>query len=304
MCGLLVKTKMKITKLAVDKLPIPVVEKPGQTAQKRYYDDTLKGFGVPVTSGGTKAFFIEKLVNRKLRRMTLGRYGELTVEQARKEAQKTLGKIATGIDPIAEKQAAKMREVTLAEVFKDYSQARKSLKPQTLYDYGRMIDMAFAKWKDKPLLTITKDKVARHHETLGQEHGQAYANLAMRILRALFNFAIGQYEDVQGRSLILENPVKRLSQTRAWYRVERRRSFITTYQLAAWYQGVMALENKTLRDYLLLLLFTGRRRQEAAQLQWDQVDLKAKILTVIDTKNRIPHTLPLSSYLYELLLKR
>lgn len=81
---------MKITKLAVDKLPIPAVEKPGQTAQKRYYDDTLKGFGVRVTSGGTKAFFIEKLVNRKLRRITLGRYGELTVEQARKEAKKLM----------------------------------------------------------------------------------------------------------------------------------------------------------------------------------------------------------------------
>jgi len=48
----------------------------------------------------------------------------------------------------------------------------------------------------------------------------------MRVLRALFNFAAGQYEDSQGKSLITDNPVKRLSQTRAWYRVERRQSFI------------------------------------------------------------------------------
>lgn len=41
----------------------------------------------------------------------------------------------------------------------------------------------------------------------------------MRVLRALFNFAAGQYENAEGRSLILENPVKRLSQTRAWYRI-------------------------------------------------------------------------------------
>lgn len=276
----------------------------GKTAQKRYYDDVLKGFGVRVTSGGTKAFFIEKLVNRKLRRITLGRYGELTAEQARKEAQKVLGKIATGIDPVAEKQAEKVRELTLTDVFKDYAQARKALKPQTLYDYGRIIDMAFSKWKDKPLLAITKDKVTKHHEMLGQQHGEAYANLAMRILRALFNFAIGQYEDMQGRALILENPVRRLSQARAWYRVERRRSFIAAHQLAPWYQGVMTLENEVLRDYLLLLLFTGLRRQEAARLEWQHVDLKAKTLTVMDTKNHIPHTLPLSDYLCQLLLKR
>ena len=53
---------MKITNLVVDKLDIPLSDKPGKTAQKRYYDDTIKGFGVRVTSGGTKAFFVEKLI--------------------------------------------------------------------------------------------------------------------------------------------------------------------------------------------------------------------------------------------------
>lgn len=67
----------------------------------------MKGFGVRVTSGGTKAFFVEKLIKNKLSRITLGRYPELTVEIARKEAQKLLGQIATGIDPIAEKRAEK-----------------------------------------------------------------------------------------------------------------------------------------------------------------------------------------------------
>ena len=46
------------------------------------------------------------------------------------------------------------------------------------------------------------------------------------------------------------------------------------------------------------------RRQEAATLRWDQVDLNAKTLTVLDTKNHESHTLPLSNYLYELLLSR
>ena len=62
----------------------------------------------------------------------------------------------------------------------------------------------------------------------------------MRLLRALFNFAAGQYEDAKGQSLITENPVKRLSQTRAWYRVERRQTYIKPHELAAWHQGVVA----------------------------------------------------------------
>lgn len=123
----------------------------------------------------------------------------------------------------------------------------------------------------------------------------------MRILHALFNFAAGQYEDSQGRSLVPENPVKPLSQTRAWYRIERRQTFIKSHELAPCYQALDQLQNKTLRNYLLLIMLTGLRRQEAASLKWNQVDLTGKTLTVLDTKNHDPHTLPLSGYLYELL---
>lgn len=290
---------MRITKSTVDK-----IEPPKDRDQAFYRDHQLKGFAVRVTASGVKSFIVEKLINYKVRRITLGRYGELTVEQARKEAQKLLGKIATGVDPIAEKQSAKASIVTLNEVFHAYLNARKSLKPKTLYDYKNTMRIAFTDWKNKPLLTITKDKISKYHERLGQKHGEAYANQAMRLLRALFNFAAGQYEDAAGRSVITENPVKRLSQARAWYRIERRQTFIRSHELTAWSQGVIALKNETLRDYLLLILFTGLRRQEAAQLQWNQVDLKAKTLTISDTKNRQSHTLPLSDYLHNLLSQR
>ncbi len=290
---------MKLTKKNVDDAQLPI-----DKDQIFYRDDQLKGFALRVTASGTKSFVVEKNIGNKVRRITLGKYGALTVEQARKEAQKIIGQIATGINPIAEKQALKVNSITLDEVFNDYKLARKSLKHNTLYNYERVLTIAFAGWGNKPFLSITKDKVAKHHEKLGKENGEAYANLAMRLLRALFNFAAGQYEDAQGKSLVMENPVKRLSQTRAWYRVERRQTFIKAHELALWYAGVQQLQNEVLRDYLLVTLLTGLRRQEAATLRWDQVDLTAKTLTVLDTKNHESHTLPLSNHLYELLLSR
>ncbi|MFW2572120.1 tyrosine-type recombinase/integrase [Legionella sp. 29fVS95] len=295
---------MRIKKSTVDNLPLPITSQEGKTAQKRYYDDNLKGFGIRITSGGTKAFFVEKLINKKLCRITLGRYPELTAEMARNKALEMLGQIAMGIDPVAEKRAAQMRQVTLNDVFADYLKTRKSLKDSTVTNYKQIITKAFSNWANKPLISITKDKIAKHHEKLGDAHGEAYANLAMRVLRALFNFAAGQYEDSQGRSLITENPVKRLSQTRAWYRVERRQTFIKSHELAPWYKGLEQLSNQTLKDYLLLVLFTGLRRQEAATLTWNQVDLTAKTLTIIETKNNESHTLPLSDFLYDLLMHR
>jgi integrase len=290
---------VKLTKFLVDK-----IEPPTDKDQAFYRDDQLKGFALRVTSAGTKSFIVEKNIGNKVRRMTLGKYGALTVEQARKEAQKMIGQIATGIDPIAQKRANKMNAVTLNEVFEDYMKARKSLKDNTLYNYKRVLAVGFSTWGSRPLISITKDKVTKHHERLGKERGEAYANLAMRLLRALFNFAAGQYEDAQGRSLVSENPVRRLSQTRAWYRIERRQTYIKAHELAVWKASIEKLHNEISHDYFILLLFTGLRRQEAATLTWEQIDLKAKTLLIIDTKNHQQHLLPLSDYLFALLSRR
>lgn len=294
------KNVVKITKSFTDKaLPLPDKD------QTFYRDEILKGFALRITSKGVKSFVVEKIIGNKVKRITIGKYSEaLPVEKARKKAQVLLGQIADGIDPIAERKQAIVVKTTLSQVWKDYLTARKSLKPKTLYDYSRVMEHAFAHWKNTPIINITKDKVETYHNKQGSENGKAYANLAMRLLRALFNFASGKYEDTEGRSLIPENPVKRLSQTRAWYRVERRTSYIKPNKLKDWYLAVADLKHETFRDFLLLIVFTGLRKLEAAKLTWDQVDLKNKTLTVIDTKNNNPHTLPLSNFLQNLLTER
>ena len=106
---------MRLTKTLLDHIEAPI-----DSDQAFYRDAQLKGFALRVTASGIKSFVVEELVNGKVRRMTLGRYGEITVEQARREAQKLLGKIATGIDPQAEKQTPRFTSLTLEEVFQDY----------------------------------------------------------------------------------------------------------------------------------------------------------------------------------------
>jgi len=155
---------VKLKKGEIDKLPIPEV------APAFYRDDELKGFGVKVFASGVKSFFLEKRVAGKVKRISIGRYGELTAEQARKQAMKLAGEIATGGDPIAEKKEAELKAITLGQAYADYLSARKDLKPKTLGDYGRVIGKAFADWNKKPLLSITKDMVGKRH-TLSRRDG-------------------------------------------------------------------------------------------------------------------------------------
>jgi integrase len=290
---------MKLTKTIVDKLTTPT-----SGNQIIHRDDQLRGFALRITRNGAKSFIVEKRTGGKLTRTTLGRYGDLTVEQARKEAQKILGKLATGINLVAEKQRIKLHNVTLENVFGDYTKARKKLKPKTLDDYVKLMNLAFADWKTRTLTQVTKDEVESHHNFLGNHHGPAYANYAMRMLRALFYFAMDKYQDEQGLPLITENPVKRLSKIHAWFPDKTRKSYIKQHQLSAWHKATMAVENEIIRDYLITILFTGLRKNEAAQLSKANVDLKDKTLTIPDPKNHELHILPLPEHLCLLLEHR
>ena len=66
------------------------------------------------------------------------------------------------------------------------------------------------------------------------------------------------------------------------------------------------LENPVARDYLLLLLFTGLRRKEAAALVWADIDLAAEIirLPAVRTKAGRRLDLPMSDFVFKLLEKR
>jgi integrase len=293
----------KLTKSFIDSVPLTAV------GQAFYRDTDLKGFALRVGSTG-KVYIAESKVKRKVVRVTIGKHGVYTTEQARLQARELLLTMSKGINPHDVEREERARSVTLEQALGDYLTARKSLKSTTCYDYRRSIKCYIPDWMKRPLLEITKDMVSKRHTLIGQR-SKAQANLVMRYLRAIYNFASYQYEDSKGESLFPSNPIKRLSQTRAWYPIERRQTVIKSHALASWYSAVMNIKNdsqaknrETIRDYLLLVVFTGLRKEEAARLTWSNVDFIAKTLTVTDTKNHHDHTLPLSDFLFDLLQRR
>ena len=290
---------VKLTRKSIERLPFFKATTGSRKNQEFYRDTVLPGFGLKVTKT-SKLFIVEKRINGILHRSTVGRYPQLTPEQARILAQDTLYKLAKGVDV----SAAKNKEgITMEVCFAAFLSTRE-LKERTVRDYKVAMNKYFKDWKKKRVVSITRDMVAQRHKKLGDSAGHAQANLAMRFLRALMNFASGQYDDGEGNKLIRENPVSRLSETKQWFRVERRKTIIKTHQLPAWYEAVLNLKNDTIKDYILLLFFTGLRREEGFRLKWSDIDMRARTFVVTDTKNKTPLQLPLGKHIIRLLEKR
>ncbi len=193
-----------------------------------------------------------------------------------------------------------MQSLTLRDVWRDYSDTR-DLKLETYHDYlskFKNVD----DWFDLDMNRITKDMVEQRHREISRR-APTQANYTFRVIRTLFNFAISKYEK-DGESLIRHNPVSRLSQIKAWNRERARTRHVPLHRLKDWFGAVLLLDTVTMRDYLLLLLFTGMRHTEAASLKWEFIDWEGGFINIPETKNGEPHTLPMTVYLRELLQER
>ncbi len=272
-------------------------------------DSRLPGFALRVTSGGIKSWIVEARMRGQsaTKRRTLGRFPAVKADRARTLAIQELGRFAEGVDRLAEERTARARGVTLAQVFDDYLAGR-DLKPVTVGDYRKAFTSCFEDWSDTPMTGITRSMVERRHKEASLA-SPARANLSMRLLRALFNFAIGKYEDGEGAPVIVDNPVKRLSAVRAWNTIERRRTLIRLHQMPAWFDAVERLRSlddaaPVVADWLEFLILTGCRRTESLSLTWEEVNLPARFFRLPDTKNRQVHELPLSDRLHAILESR
>ncbi len=234
----------------------------------------------------------------------------MPAEQAELIARQMLLKMTLGEHPTEQKTDDRAFTITLAELWEEYK-AVKPLRKSTRTVYESAIKCCFSDWLNKRIVDITKDMVLKRHMELSNRNGRrgrgaAHANQAMRVFRSLYNYALIIFENDNGDRVIPDNPVRRLSQLRLWNKDHRRQDVIPLESMASWYQAVSRIPNETMRDYILLCLFSGLRRTEAANLRWKHVNFVAKTMTIPseNTKPGREHRLPLSTFLYQLLERR
>lgn len=293
----------KLTKTAIDRMDFE-----GATPKSHdvRWDTEISGFGVRVHPSGKKVFILRYRCAGVRRLLTLGVYGAITLDQARMLARKELGKLADQQDPLTLRKQAKVKaqqdeltKTTLRQAFETYKASRQ-LRPKTLKDYDRAMGVNLKDWLALPLTRITREMIAARHKALKP----ADANLTMRVLRAVFNHAMETYILDDGSYLIPRNPVAVLSKAKAWAKVSARNGHVNGSQLPAWFVALDEEENPILRDYLLFVLLTGLRREDASSLRWEHVDFGNRSITIIEPKAHDILTLPMTNRIHDLLRAR
>lgn len=193
---------------------------------------------------------------------------------------------------------------TLERAWTDYQRLRK-LKPATRRHYESCLIRYLGDWMLLKMPKITKSMVIERHQQISEENGPDTAALVMRYLKAIFNFAIHFYDAaVTGRPLVTSNPVQHLTALKLTHKQTRRQTIIRKTQLKTWIDGVLSIKNGASRDLIFFLWLTGCRLNEACRLKWEDVDLETGIVIFRDTKNHTDHTLPICSFLINVLKRR
>lgn len=295
----------KISSPWVDDLPYAV----DSSKPTFYWDPELKGFGVKVNRT-SKRYIADTKVNGSTVRADLGEHRVISAEEARKKARVALGKMHDGINPNAERRAKREKGRALREICEEYLHY-KPIGERTKRDYLYHMGRTVVELMDRPFLQIRREEIEKLYKKKSQAtDSPAQANQAFRFVRAVFQFA-KRYRDAEGHAMLPENPVDVLSENRLWLKVAKRTRYIKTNQLRAVWEALWQLKNdklshdrETIRDLILVLLFTGLRFSEAQKLKWSDLDFAAKTLTLEVTKNHLPHILPWSDYLGDLFQRR
>jgi len=254
---------MRLSDISVRALKSP------DTGQKTYLDDSLPGFGLRISQGGTKTFTLMYGAKRSL--VTIGRYPIISLQEARGEAKRFLAERTLG----KHRPKAITFEKAKAQFLALCEQRNKA---RTLYDYTRLLKKYG--FGAEQLAGISPHDINR---TLERIKSPAERHHYFVVLRAFFNFAHQQHYLDRSPMERMEEPPKPKKRTRV----------LSDTELGIVLKAALAGTDSFSRIAALLAL-TGQRRGEIGGLQWAWINQTDRTISLPPgfTKNKRPHIFP------------
>jgi len=299
--------RIKLSDASIRRLEPPA---PGQR-EVVYWDATEPGFGIRLRRPTERArinasFILQRDLHGKAVKVTIGRYGPWTVDQARKRARELKVEMDRGENPNerqrrerTQARRAEQQGLTLADAVTLHleNMVAKNRSPVSIGHMENETEKYLADQMPRPLLDLDGQACRDVHKRLTKAHGIYIANRVLRHVRAAWNTAARVHDHVPER-----NPTKAV----VFHQEHERDNPIAWDELPAWWAAVLAMRNPVLRDLQLFYLFTGLRRNDGKSVRWEHLDFDAGTVHRPNPKGgkAKAFTVPVCSYVLDLLRRR
>lgn len=256
---------------ALKQLPLP------ESGTTTFWDTTVKGLGVRVSSKGAKTFIA--LVGSGARHR-IGRYPLIGLAAARDEARKVLAQKTLG-------SYERPHTITWETAVDRYLAAcADKNRPRTVADYKK--HLARFSFKGRRLTTIKKRDVAAELETIMAKSMRAHV---LTSTKAFFSWCAGQGYVDQTPLVGLKSAPQRLAKPRHALSLEDLKTVLSAALAHPYPFGAI----------VSLLILTGQRRNEIASLEWTNVTPDTITIPADIAKNHLEHTFPYGALVRQVL---
>ena len=270
---------------------------------KRYevWDDEGRGLGLRVAPTGRRTWIYVYKFHGRARRLTIGIFPEVLVEEARVKHSQARVQLSKGVDPgqvLIDARRGYQGELTVGQLADEYLERYAKLHKRSWEEDERILEKdVLPLWRHRLASGITRRDVIKVVDSIVDRGAAFTAGRTLGLIRGLFRVGVA-------RGVLESNPCVGV---RAPEKPNHRDRVLTDSEIRRMWDCLDFTEARSpTKAAFRMVLITAQRPGEVTGMGWEEVDLEKRewVIQAQRTKSQRTHVVPLSTMAWQVLEER